>query len=84
MSTQPWPEQIVRRAFADWPSAYDGISPIIIRLLKAERRRAVRVCRKLAHQCVLRMLEDDSVENVAVWEDRKRGCNDCANAIGGT
>ena len=55
----------------------------LAKLLRAERARAVRVCRKLAKHCNDKMTEDDSPEGQAVWSDKKDACLDCAAAIGG-
>ena len=55
----------------------------VAKLLRAERARAVRVCRKLAKHCNNKMTEDDSPEGQAVWSDKKDACLDCAAAIGG-
>ena len=91
MKQSDWAERKAQQLLADatmLPHDNKGIWCCIkrvelIRLLRAERARAVRVCRKLAKHCNDKMTEDDSPEGQAVWSDKKDACLDCAAAIGG-
>lgn len=51
------------------------------KLLRQERARAVRVCRKLAKYCDAQLERDDSPEGQAIWSDKRRACLDCVAAI---
>ena len=77
--TKPdWAERKVAAMFKRWTNGKqeEGWSKPLVRLLKAERQRAVRVCRRVAKASYSKLEGDYFV-------GYDEACDDCARAIGG-